>query len=608
MSSGEFAPFLIKGWLSKVDEDSISIILSFLPLLDQLQFRLVSTNFNELVMERNTLSKIVFDFIKLWKSKISLNSSEPLQFTFGAHLRCNGFIRNQQLLNNEDLKRDFNENELKLFQNGIVEITEMIDGKGLCYGTYFSFCKVKWIVNNNNELKTITFVQTYLQSVSYRSLELYKDYTLQYYEDDNVKNMRTIIHLLSNDDDETFTNYEILEKLKNKYCNQLVTNNLEEFYNFLLKLTNSKQTINSFMNRNENFKLNNANSNVDFSDNEINVNCNQFHLNGAKEMEQFIFNYDWKKLPIFCNGLVEIIHQMKSIALNINEKLYLKDSEEEDNDEELSDYSEEEELYDIFGDENGEEFEEEFNYAKSKLKLYKICDSKLEDSKNNYTFDDNGKEFKENREVIFYLSNLNKFIKIKAIMKLITLDDTYKTLFLKLFYKELNDNDWNCFYSKDNFNKEIKNLYFQKEMNRPKRPPSAYQIFKREQRDIVTQQNPEMAEKEIFKRLAEMWKSLDYDEKIKYQEQADELKNKYRMEIEMFEKGLLNDEESEENKECKKRKLNIVDIFEVKKMFKLENISDRTFVKVLINVMRAYRLVIDEGNIFIQNNTRTNEY
>ncbi|KAL9646118.1 hypothetical protein ABK040_007996 [Willaertia magna] len=596
-------------WLSKVDTDSISVILSFLPLKDQLKFRSASKCFNEMVTERMTISKIVFDFINYWNKTIKQNNftkiEEILYWTMGALSRCNGFIRNQQILKKEEIKKTFTENQLKLLQNGVIQVNEMISDKGLCEDdTFFSFCKIKWKVNNNDSNpKTITFIQNYLQCKNCKTLKLKTQYILKFYEDDNTQKTTPLI--LFNDSD-NIVNYEALEKVRNIYCNQLVTKDLEDFCNFLLKLANSPPI------RKPEDELQDYESN-NIYEMEMESNYNEFNKNGVLQMDKFILKYNWKEfLSIFCNSLIEINHQMKSIVLNNNlvknskhqVENYFYELDEDDDEEEKE--KEEKEKYS----------EEITNSVKLSIqsKLYKICDSKQEDRENNFNFDWTRfcKESNENREAIFYFSHLNKYIKIKSEEKSIVLYRNQQARKLQLFYKEVNENDWNCFYYKDNLNfkDNMKEIYYEKEMERkklqPKRPPSGYLIFCAEKREIIKQQYPQMTVGELMKEMARLWKSLSDEEKMSYLEQYRVMKEKYKIELQEFEKRQLEEEEKEEKeRECKREKLSVMDISKIKEMFEL-NVTDELFIEMLMKVIKAYTLVIIDGSEYFYNNNLQN--
>ncbi|KAJ5075158.1 high mobility group protein dsp1 [Anaeramoeba ignava] len=75
----------------------------------------------------------------------------------------------------------------------------------------------------------------------------------------------------------------------------------------------------------------------------------------------------------------------------------------------------------------------------------------------------------------------------------------------------------------------------QKNLQKPKRPLSAYFIFCRENREIIKQQNPNMRAVELTKQLAEIWKSLTDEEKQIYQDQAQQLKNEYEIALRDYE-------------------------------------------------------------------------
>ncbi|KAL9655151.1 hypothetical protein ABK040_008927 [Willaertia magna] len=584
-------------WLSKIDIDSISVILSFLPLEDQLQFRVASKSFNEMVMEGMTISKIVLDFINYWNKTIKQNDftkmEELLNWTLGAQLRCNGFIRNQQILSKKEIKNSFTEDQLKLLQSGVIEVSEMISDKGLCDDTFFSFSKIKWNVNNNtvDNPKTITFIQNYLQCVYWKNLEtLNTQYALKFYEDDNIHKTKPLI--LFDNFNENVVNREILEKVRNTYCNPLVTYNLEEFCNFLLKLANSPLITKPDEEYIGDFELHDNLSDND----EIENNYNEFFKKGVLQMNKFIHQYDWKEfVSIFCNSLNEINHQMKSIMLNNN---LIKNSNTKRNDGHSSNEEEEEHCEKL--DEN--------NPVKLLIqsKLYKICDSKEE---NNFHFKwiTTCEELKENREAIFYLSPLNKYIKVKAKKKVMILSERKNAV--QLFYKELNENEWNCFYNEDNLHLEpnIKEIYYEKEKKRksqrPKRPMTSYIFFCQEKREIIKQQHPEMKAVDLMKETAMLWKSLSDEEKLPYQEQAEVMKQKYKVELQEFEKRKIEEEENEE-REWKREKLSVMDISKVKEMFEL-NVTDELFIEMLIKVMKACTLVVTDGGQFFHDNVQS---
>ena len=54
-----------------------------------------------------------------------------------------------------------------------------------------------------------------------------------------------------------------------------------------------------------------------------------------------------------------------------------------------------------------------------------------------------------------------------------------------------------------------------------KRTLSAYNIFMKEKRKVVLEQNPSMKSKDVMKKVAEMWREVSEEEKKKYTERAE---------------------------------------------------------------------------------------
>ncbi|KAL9650720.1 hypothetical protein ABK040_001774 [Willaertia magna] len=88
-----------------------------------------------------------------------------------------------------------------------------------------------------------------------------------------------------------------------------------------------------------------------------------------------------------------------------------------------------------------------------------------------------------------------------------------------------------------------------KDKDAPKRPLSAYQIFQKEKRPEVKEQNKNMDAKEIMKELARLWKELDEDEKKPFQEKAELAKAQHKKDVEEYEKKKKNKDEDEEEEE-----------------------------------------------------------
>jgi len=71
----------------------------------------------------------------------------------------------------------------------------------------------------------------------------------------------------------------------------------------------------------------------------------------------------------------------------------------------------------------------------------------------------------------------------------------------------------------------------QKDANAPKKNKSAYMFYCQENRAQVKEENPEMKATEITKKLGAQWKSLEKDEKAKYDQMAAADKQRYQNEL-----------------------------------------------------------------------------
>ena len=69
------------------------------------------------------------------------------------------------------------------------------------------------------------------------------------------------------------------------------------------------------------------------------------------------------------------------------------------------------------------------------------------------------------------------------------------------------------------------------DVNKPKKPLNAYLIFCKENQKIIREENPELGAKDIMKKMGEIWKSLDADEKNKYNNKASLDKDRYQEEV-----------------------------------------------------------------------------
>ncbi len=90
----------------------------------------------------------------------------------------------------------------------------------------------------------------------------------------------------------------------------------------------------------------------------------------------------------------------------------------------------------------------------------------------------------------------------------------------------------------------------------PKNARSAYILFSQDMRPVVKEEQPTLDPKDVLRALGTMWKQADEDTKKKYQELAEEDKNRYKSEMETYvpsevvEKG----EKGEKSKKQKKPK------------------------------------------------------
>jgi len=73
---------------------------------------------------------------------------------------------------------------------------------------------------------------------------------------------------------------------------------------------------------------------------------------------------------------------------------------------------------------------------------------------------------------------------------------------------------------------------------RPKKALSAYMIFVRENRSIVSQDNPELNALEVMKWVGQRWQDLTPITKKRYEDKADTDKNRYKQDLSDFEKEI----------------------------------------------------------------------
>jgi hypothetical protein len=76
-----------------------------------------------------------------------------------------------------------------------------------------------------------------------------------------------------------------------------------------------------------------------------------------------------------------------------------------------------------------------------------------------------------------------------------------------------------------------------KDPDAPKRPLSSFLHFSNSYREFVKKENPQAGIGEISKMLGSIWNELDSEDKLPYEQKAEEDKNRYKKEIELYVKG-----------------------------------------------------------------------
>jgi len=77
-----------------------------------------------------------------------------------------------------------------------------------------------------------------------------------------------------------------------------------------------------------------------------------------------------------------------------------------------------------------------------------------------------------------------------------------------------------------------------KDANAPKRPLSSFLHFSNSYREFVKKENPQAGIGEISKMLGSIWNELDSEDKLPYEQKAEEDKNKYKKALELYNKEL----------------------------------------------------------------------
>jgi len=75
-----------------------------------------------------------------------------------------------------------------------------------------------------------------------------------------------------------------------------------------------------------------------------------------------------------------------------------------------------------------------------------------------------------------------------------------------------------------------------KDKNKPKKPMGAFFVFLNEKRDFIREQYPELSITEVSKKASELYGQLSVEEKQPYEDEFQELKAKYEVEIEAYNK------------------------------------------------------------------------
>eukprot|EP01084_Bolivina_argentea_P007779 14597_1 len=70
-----------------------------------------------------------------------------------------------------------------------------------------------------------------------------------------------------------------------------------------------------------------------------------------------------------------------------------------------------------------------------------------------------------------------------------------------------------------------------KDPNAPKRPSSSYFVFAKANRSRLKKENPELKGPDITKKISAEWKELNANERIKYQQEAEKLKQEYNQRV-----------------------------------------------------------------------------
>jgi hypothetical protein len=94
---------------------------------------------------------------------------------------------------------------------------------------------------------------------------------------------------------------------------------------------------------------------------------------------------------------------------------------------------------------------------------------------------------------------------------------------------------------------ETKKRKAKKDPNAPKKPCGAYMFFCKETRESVKEEHPDWGVTQIGKRLGELWKLVDEDDKKKFFDMAEEDKVRYQRDIAKYNASKAGDDEEEDD-------------------------------------------------------------
>jgi hypothetical protein len=81
-------------------------------------------------------------------------------------------------------------------------------------------------------------------------------------------------------------------------------------------------------------------------------------------------------------------------------------------------------------------------------------------------------------------------------------------------------------------------LLDQLKSRRPKKALSAYMIFVRENRSLISKNNPQLSSLEVMKQVGQKWQGLSEVEKQLYEDKANKDKKRYKKDLVKFEKEI----------------------------------------------------------------------